>query len=176
MNITEAENNFLEAYGHLQIIREKNNIDKERFLRGVIFAENIIQGFSANKAYQIAFQVNGEEARKYSSRFRNTKWVQELIKEMKPEEDTLYFGEVRAIIQRGMKIITNPESEDKDVTAAMNALAKYVKPPTKRDNEEHTINETAKLVGTLMEGVNTLVQNNKMVSGDGQIIDIPVLE
>ena len=123
MNEIEA----LSTQPELMAVREKHDIDEERFVRGVIFAEYIVNGESANQAYVYAFQCTAKEASTKSANLRGTKWVQELILYFKPDENTLYFGEIRQIIRKGMAIVDDPMAENTEVIAAMNALAKYVK-------------------------------------------------
>lgn len=171
------EKQMLESRPELQKIRERYNIDKERFIRGVIFAEFIVQGENGTNSYKWAFEVDDVVARMNAGTLRTTKWVQELIKELRPDENTLYFGEIRQIIRRGMKIIDNPNSEDKDVISAMNALAKYVKVYKPEMNAEEVIqNDAVKLIGGLVKGIENLVGENKMINKYGDIIDVPVLD
>jgi len=160
----------------LEVIRERHSIEEERFVRGVIFAEYIVNGESANNAYVYAFQCDKKEASTKSSNLRQTKWVQELILFFKPDENTLYFGEIRQIIRKGMAIIDNSNSEAKDVIAAMNALAKYVKvSKAAKENEDTTISDAAQMMTGLLKGIEELANGNKMISRDGDIIDVPVL-
>jgi len=161
----------------LLTIRDKYNVNEERFVRGVIFAEYIVNGESANTAYKYAFEVDSQEAKKYSANLRNTKWIQELILYFKPDENTLYFGEIRQIIRKLMAIIDNPVSEDKDIISAANALAKYVKVSRQnKDNEENVISDATKLISGLVKGIEQLSEQNKMIGPNGQIIDVPILE
>jgi len=161
----------------LLAIQSKFNIDEERFVQGVIFAENIVRGESANNSYALAFDCELKEANTKSSNLRNSKWIQEIIKYIKPDQETLYFGEIRQIIRKGMEIIDNPYSEVKDKVAAMNALAKYIKTQTnKNQNEQAKISDSGKLIVELMKGIAELGLNDKMIGRDGTIIDVPILE
>jgi hypothetical protein len=167
----------LSSQPELLAIRDKHKIDEERFVRGVIFAEYIVNGESANKAYTYAFECDMATARTRSANLRNSRWIQELILYFKPDENTLYFGEIRQIIRKGMEIIDNPMSEPKDVVAAMNALAKYVKvSKSVKDNEDTSISDATKLISGLMEGIAQLSNQDKMIGPNGKIIDVPILE
>ena len=161
----------------LELIMEKHNIPRERFVRGVIFAEYIVNGENATNSYMWAFECERDEARMNSSNLRNSKWIQDLILYLKPDENTLYFGEIRAIIRKGMKIIDDPMSEDKDVIAAMNALAKYIKASkSSKDEEKQSSTDAQKMMSQLMDGIKQLTDQGKMVDKHGNIIDVPVLE
>ena len=167
----------LSSQPELIAIKEKHNVEEERFVRGVIFAEYIVNGESANNAYTYAFECTPKEASTKSSNLRNTKWVQELIMYFRPDENTLYFGEIRQIIRKGMAIIDNPMSEDKDVISAMNALAKYVKiSKAAKENEDTSISDATQMIAGLMEGIAALSDVDKMINKHGQIIDVPILE
>ncbi len=173
MNIIEA----LEARPELEQMRERHNIDKERFIKGIIFAEFIIQGENGTNSYKWAFQCDEQSARMNASTLRNTKWMQDLIVNLRPDDNTLYFGEIRQIIRKGMAIIDNPNSEDKDIISAMNALAKYVKiskPVIHVD--EVAANDAMKAIGNLVQGIAQLSEAGKMIDKHGTIIDVPVLE
>ncbi len=158
-------------------IKDKHNIEEERFVRGVIFAEYIVNGESANSAYVYAFDCDRSEATSRSANLRNKKWIQDLINFFKPDENTLYFGEIRQIIRKGMAIVDDPMSESKDVIAAINALAKYVKvSKANRENEDTSISDATALITGLMEGIASLSSSDKMINQKGKIIDVPILE
>ena len=171
------EEETLSSQPELLAIRDRHGIDDKRFVQGVIFAEYIVNGESANTAYSYAFQCERKEASTKSANLRGTRWVQELILYFKPDENTLYFGEIRQIIRKGMSIIDNPMSEDKDVISAMNALAKYVKvSKAARENEDTSLSDATKLISGLMEGIASLSNNDKMIGPGGNIIDVPILK
>ena len=167
----------LSSQPELIAIKEKHNIDEERFVRGVIFAEYIVNGESANNAYIYAFDCERKQASMKSANLRGSKWIQDLILYFKPDENTLYFGEIRQIIRKGMAIVDNPNSEDKDVISAMNALAKYVKvSKAARENEDTSISDATTLIAGLMDGIAALSNNDKMIDKYGAIVDVPILE
>ncbi len=171
------ENEMISGQPELEIIMEKHNIEKQRFVRGVIFAEYIVNGESANNAYSWAFECDRKESSMKSSNLRNSKWIQELILYFKPDENTLYFGEIRQIIRKGMSIIDDPMTEDKDVISTMNALAKYVKvSKSNKDNEQEISSDAAQLMTGLIKGIEDLSNQNKMIAGNGTIIDVPILK
>ncbi len=171
------ESQILENKPELKKIQERHNIDKERFVRGVIFAEFIVNGENGTNSYKWAFDCDEMTARMNAGTLRNTKWVQDLIINLRPDENTLYFGEIRQIIRKGMAIIDNPNAEDKDIISAMNALAKYVKVSKPIVNEEELIaSDAVKLITGLVSGIERLVGEEKMIDKHGTIIDVPVLE
>ncbi len=171
------ENQMLENRPDLEKIRERHNIDKERFIRGIIFAEFIVNGENGTNSYKWAFDCDEMTARMNAGTLRNTKWVQDLIINLRPDENTLYFGEIRQIIRKGMAIIDNPNAEDKDIISAMNALAKYVKvSKVVLNDEEKMVSDATKLMTGLIKGIEHLSRDNKMINEDGNIIDVPVLE
>lgn len=170
------ENDMISNQPELELIMDKHGIEKERFVRGVIFAEYIVNGENATNSYMWAFECDKNEARMKSTNLRNAKWVQELIIYFKPDENTLYFGEIRRIIRVGMEIIDSAE-EDKDRIAAMNALAKYVKVGKQtQDIDDKTISDSTKMIAGLMDGIAELANKDKMINKHGNIIDVPILE
>ena len=173
MNETQIiDNNF-----ELIAIQEKHNVERERFVRGVIFSEELVNGTSASEAYAMSFEVTKYEAQTRSANFRNSKWVQELILYFKPDENTLYFGEIRQIIRKGMNIIDDPMSEPRDIISAMNALAKYIKTTkTNQEQEEKLSSDATKMIAGLMEGIAQLASSDRMINKHGQIIDVPILK
>lgn len=171
------ENQMLESRPELEKIRDRHNIDKERFIRGIIFAEFIVQGENGTNSYKWAFDCSESIARSNAGTLRNTKWIQDLILTLRPDENTLYFGEIRQIIRKGMTIIDNPYSEDKDVISAMNALAKYVKVSKATVTEDEVVaSDAVKLITGLVQGIEDLANSNKMIDKHGTIIDVPVLK
>ena len=171
------EQQMLEARPDLKKIQDRYNIEKERFIRGVIFAEFIVNGENATNSYQWAFEVDTQVARMNAATLRNTKWVQEIIIALRPDENTLYVGEIRQIIRKGMAIIDNPHSEPKDVISAINALAKYVKVAKPILNEEETVaSDAINLITGLVKGIEDLANGNKMIDKHGDIIDVPILK
>ena len=168
---------LLSTQPELIIIRDKHNIEEERFVRGVIFAEYIVNGENATNAYMYAFECDKKLAQMNSSNLRNAKWVQDLIMYFRPDENTLYFGEIRQIIRKGMQIVDDPMSEPKDVVSAINALAKYIKVSKQTtDAESNVVSDAAQMIAGLMEGIGQIVEQNKMVDKHGNIIDVPILE
>ena len=107
-----TENDMISNQPDLEIIMDKHDVPKERFVRGVIFAEYIVNGENANNAYSWAFECDKREASTKSTNLRNSKWVQELILYFKPDENTLYFGEIRQIIRKGCLLYTSPSPRD----------------------------------------------------------------
>lgn len=155
---------------------EKSGIDRERYIRGIIFAENIVNGENANDSYSYAFEVSKEEAKKYSANLRKAKWIEEIILFLKPSEEALYFGETRAIIRRLMKIIDNSEDE-KEVISAARALHPYINNRKNSKSEElEVIQEGKDLIQTLIDSAKQLASENKMITPSGEIIDVPILK
>jgi len=172
-----TENDMISNQPDLEIIMDKHDVPKERFVRGVIFAEYIVNGENANNAYSWAFECDKREASTKSTNLRNSKWVQELILYFKPDENTLYFGEIRQIIRKGMNIIDDPMSEPKDIISAMNALSKYIKTTKSNQEEDEKLSSDAtKMITGLMEGIAQLVDKDKMINKHGVIIDVPLLQ
>ena len=178
MNIATEATDIIETQKiELEGFRKNFNIDPEKFVKAVKFCEKILDGESKSKAYADVFEVSIEKARTTSSQFHRSKWVQELVLFLRPDEQSLYFGERKRIIQAGMAIIDDPRASHRDKTEAMKALQPYIK-QEKIDNE---LNVKIETVGeTTSESINKqledLASKGMMIGDDGLIIDVSVIE
>ena len=169
---------LLEDKDALEVLRKRFNVKEDRFPFGVTFVQKIMDGMSKNKAYVETFGCTIDVAKKTSSQFHRSKWVQELIKYLRPDEDSLYFGETKAIIGRGMQIVNDPRSTPREITEAMKALQPYIKAEKQRIEVEVDLNVTtgASVVSTLNDKIAALVSQGKMIAANGEIIDVAVIE
>lgn len=162
----------------LEQIRTKFRIDEDRFQYGVRFASLIVDGVSSKRAYEEVFQVDKEKAISNASSFHRAKWIQELIRYMRPNDDTLYIGEVKTIIQRGMEIIRDRRSSAREVTEAMKALQPYIKQEQLKIDlqlDKETSDGIA-TIANVMEGIKQLSNTNKMIGKSGEIVEVELLE
>lgn len=167
----------IENRQELEAIKRKFNIPEDRFEKGVLFAHYITEGDNKVVAYQRVTGSGKDTARKNAGSLFKGKWIQELIRFMTPDDNTLYVGEIKDIIAEGMSIIRDRGSSARDKTEAMKALQPYIK-QAKLDieidgnisisNGESTV---AKLDGQLKQ----LVGLGKMVNEAGDIIDVEVI-
>lgn len=159
----------------LEMIRKKFAVTEERFPLAVTFAELIVGGMSRKKAYEQAYGVDKDTAiSRASSQFR-TKYVQELIRYLRPDDDTLYIGEIKTIIQRGMEIVRDRRSSPREVTEAMKALQPYIKAEQKLQLDvsvEHELKPADMVMARMQEQIAHLTANGKMVDQAGEIIDV----
>lgn len=162
----------------LELIRNRFRIDEDRFKFGVTFASLIVDGVSSKRAYEQTFNVDKEKAISNASSFHRAKWIQELIRFMRPNDDTLYIGEVKTIIQRGMEIIRDRRSSPREVTEAMKALQPYIKQEQlKIDlNMDKETSDGLTTIANVMQGINSLSLNNKMVGKSGDIIEVELMD
>ena len=160
----------------IKLIQKKYSIKPERFVKGLVFAELIADGKAANEAFQSAFFVSPAEAAMNSSNLKRAKWIQELVKYLLPDPAVEFTQVRREIISKNMKTIKNSH-EPQEISAATNALAKFVLAPADNnsDNKENT-SSAAMLVSTLVDKMAELAGQNKMISPDGNIIDVKVME
>lgn len=153
------------------------DVDILYFQAAVEWCEKVLDGQPKSTAYRDVFGVTIEQARTTSTQFHRTKWVQELILFLRPDEQSLYFGERKRIIQAGMAIIDDPRASHRDKTEAMKALQPYIK-QEKIDNE---LNVKVETVGeTISESINKQIEElaakGKMINDSGEIIDVSVIE
>jgi hypothetical protein len=178
MNIVNDANDLIETQKlELEGFRKNFNIEPEKFMKAVKFCEKILDGEAKSKAYANVFEVSIEKARTTSSQFHRSRWVQELILFLRPDEQSLYFGERKRIIQAGMAIIDDPGASHRDKTEAMKALQPYIK-QEKIDNE---LNVKIETIGeSISDGINKqleeLAAKGQMIADDGTIIDVSVIE
>jgi len=160
----------------LKEIQTRYNIDPERFVSGLTFAEAISDGTPANTAYQEVFRVDSRTAAQNSANLKRTKWIQDLVMYLAPAPEVEYASIKREIIGRNMKIVRG-SFDPSEITAASNALSKYITPPKREASlEEVTSSAAQMIVQQLSENVAKLAQDKKMISQSGEIIDVGVLE
>ena len=102
----------------LELIRTRFGIKEDRFRNAIVFAELIVSGMSRKKAYEQAYDADKNTAISRASGTFRAKYVQELIRYLRPDDDTLYIGEIKTIIQRGMEIVRDRRSSPREVTEA----------------------------------------------------------
>lgn len=162
----------------LEQFRKQFNItDIDRFYKGVKFCEEILDGGVKSKVYSEIFDVPIEKARTVASQFHRSKWVQELLLFLRPDEQSLYFGERKRIIQAGMNIIDDPYASHRDKTEAMKALQPYIK----QEKIEQEMKINVESIGeTISDGItrqlDELARSGKMIAEDGTIIDVEFIE
>jgi hypothetical protein len=152
--------------------------DEDRFERAVKFVELCLDGEKKNKAYMQAFECDKGHADRNASSLHRSKWVQEIFKFMRPEDNSLYIGEIKQIIAEGMRIINDPLESARNKTEAMRALQPYIKA---EKAEEQAGIEKEKGTGEsmsakLQEQIDQLAAAGKMVTPEGEIIDVDVIE
>lgn len=171
---------LLDDKEELEVLRSKFKIEEERFVQGIMFVDEILKGNKPTASYINTFNVDKETARRQASGFHRSKWIQELIKYLRPDDQSLYIGEIKAIIARGMEIVNNPRSSNSEITGVMKALAPYIKAQEmKQINELNlTVNQTegSNASQKLNDNIKLLAQSGKMVDKDGEIIDVTVIE
>jgi len=156
----------------------KHGISKHRFLSGYMFASCIIGGDNVNQSYAKAFGVSAKRARGLASQLRRSKWIQELIISLKSDEDTLHFGEKKAIVSRAMNIIDDEDGSDKNAIEAMKAVAPYLSVGRDRREKKEDIEDAdsdknkINMVFEVIKGLKELSSNNKMIAPNGDIIDV----
>lgn len=170
---------LLEDKDALDIIRSRFNIEEKRFLMGVDFASKILDGdMSKNLAYVEAFGVDKETARTLSSQLHRAKWIQELLRYLRPDQDTLYTGEIKDIIKNGMEIIRDNRASNRDKSEAMKALQPYLKEEKLRLEVDitHEVKESTSVVTKLNDKILQLASIGKMLNEAGDIIDVELIE
>lgn len=162
----------------LEAFRKQFNVtDEDKFWRAVIFAEKVIEGGVVSRIYSEVFEVPIEKARTLSGNFHRSKWVQELILFLRPDEGSLYFGERKRIIARGMQIIDDNSASNRDVIEAIKAMQPYLK----QEVIEHELKVKGDTAGqmlhaTINEKLLALAESGQMVDKSGNIIDVDVIE
>jgi len=159
----------------LELIRTRFGIDKERFAKAVEFAQLIVEGVSRKRAYEQAFDVDKQTAISRASSTFRAKYVQELVRYFRPNDDTLYIGEVKTIIQRGMEIVRDRRSSPREVTEAMKALQPYIKQQIESKVQvEHTheVKPADAVMVKMQKQIESLTGQGKMVDQSGDIIDV----
>lgn len=162
----------------LSVLRNRFKIDETRFEQGLLFAQGIIDGQSKNKAYAEAFGVDTDKARRVSSQFHRGKWIQALISYLRPEEDSLYFGEVKAVIAANMRVIRDIRSSPREVAECTKAVQPFIKAEKLRlevdvDVKDNTGEST---VTKLTDQISILMGMGKMINETGDIIDVEPIE
>jgi hypothetical protein len=163
----------------IAIRKHFTKVEPEMFAKGEVFASLIAQGGNKTKCYQEAFDCTKEQAQVRAGAFFNRKWVQELIRYFKPDEDLLYIGDIEQIRKTAMTIITDTRKDDKIKIEAMKALQPYIKQEQKAQQLQLSLDDASSvgnLIGGLVEGIKQLSSQGKMIDKTGEIIDVKVLE
>lgn len=163
----------------LEAFRKQFNVtDKDRFDKAVMFCEKLLEGGTMSAIYADVFGVPIEKARTLAGGFHRNKWVQELLLFLRPDEQSLYFGERKKIIARGMQIINDPSSSNRDVTEAIKALQPYIK--QEKMEHELKLNTTAtagqSLNVIIADKIQELAHSGRMIDKSGDVIDMDIIE
>lgn len=169
---------WIENKEELVAIQRKFNIPEDRFIKGVLFAHYITEGDNKTVAYQKVTGCDKDKARQNSGSLFKGKWIQDLIRFMTPDDNTLYIGDIKTIIATGMDIINDKGSSAREKTDAMKALQPYIKQAKLALEIEENIKVSMgeSTVTKIDTQLKQLVGFGKMVNEDGDIIDVDYIE
>lgn len=169
---------WIENKEELVAIQKKFNIPEDRFVKGVLFAHYITEGDNKTVAYQKVTGCDKDKARQNSGSLFKGKWIQDLIRFMTPDDNTLYIGDIKTIIATGMDIINDKGSSAREKTDAMKALQPYIKQAKLALEIEENIKVSMgeSTVTKIDTQLKQLVGFGKMVNEDGDIIDVDYIE
>ena len=162
----------------LKQIRQRFNIDEERFIKGLSYVGYTLDGtMSKTKAYAEAFKATPLEAAKVSSQFHRAKWIQELIMYMRPEDNSLYMSEIKRIIGTNMAIINDVGATHREKIDATKALQPYIKAEKKMIEFNYNTEDSTgqSLVNQLGAKIDKLVAAGYMVNEEGNIVDVKLI-
>jgi len=158
-------------------IRKKFKLDNERFAKGIFFVKFMIGGDSRTSAYSKAFNVEKHKAKTVATNFYNSKWVQEIVIIFSPDTTLKTPERAELIVARLMEVIEDENASDSEVIKAATVLKGYVIETKRPTEEEEEVKDTRnEWVDKLLAGIGHLSQQNKMISQEGDIIDVGVLE
>jgi len=164
----------------LLAIQAKAKVDDDRFQGGLKFAHLVIDGSKVNAAYAEAFNVDAEVAKKVSSQFHRSKWVQNLVLFLTPDDGTINQAECRVVIRKLMAIVNSERTTPREKTEAAKALQPYIKQEKQRAETELNltigelnVGETAST--NLSKQIALLHDAGKMVNSNGEVIDVDVI-
>ncbi len=160
------------------LIKKKFGIKDDSFEQGIIFAQLVVDGMSRKKAYEQTFNVDKDNAQANASSYFRRKWIQELIRYLTPNDSTLYIGEIKTIIDRGMSIIRDGRASNREVTEAMKALQPYLKQEQVKLALEldASVGEGIGAIQSLMQGINAITEQRKMIGNNGEIVDVELID
>jgi hypothetical protein len=162
----------------LESIRKTLNVgDFERYYRAVNYCEKVLDGMPQSKAYAEAFDLDIAKAKTVSSRFHRSNWVQELILWMKPDDQSLNIGQIKRVIEEGMRIIDDITASNRDKTEAMKALQPYIKAEKLEQElraQEASISET--VAQSIDKKIEDLAERGKMIGENGDIIEAVLID
>ena len=169
---------WIENKEELVAIQRKFNIPEDRFVKGVLFAHYITEGDNKTVAYQKVTGCDKDKARQNSGSLFKGKWIQDLIRFMTPDDNTLYIGDIKTIIATGMDIINDKGSSAREKTDAMKALQPYIKQAKLALEIEENIKVSMgeSTVTKIDTQLKQLIGFGKMVNEDGDIIDVQYIE
>ena len=161
----------------LETVRKQLNIEPDRFYKAVKFCELVLDGTRKTDSYMQAFSVSKATAETTASQFHKSKWVQNLILFLRPNEHTLYFGERKRIIQAGMAIIDDRGASNRDKTEAMKALQPFIKAEMADNEEKDTTENVGETTSqNLSRQIAILASKGLMINDSGDIIEVELIE
>ena len=171
---------WIENKEELVAIQRRFNIPEDRFVKGVLFAHYITEGDNKTVAYQKVTGCDKDKARQNSGSLFKGKWIQELIRFMTPDDNTLYIGDIKTIIATGMDIILDKGSSAREKTDAIKALQPYIKYQNSKSEQEvskaSSDLEALSFMSKVIEATKELSNKGKMVASNGEIIDVELIE
>ena len=151
--------------------------DEVKFYKAVDYVRLVIDGEKRTLAYAKAFGIPISKANTVASNFHKSKWVQEIFVALRPDQESLYFGEIKQIIKVGMDIIDDKDGKPRDKIEAMKALQPYIKAEQAKSEADNAMNTAEKTVAELLdEKIEALAKSGMMVSTSGDIIDLDEIE
>ena len=168
----------IENQAELEVIRRKFNIEEKRFWKGVNFVNYILEGYSKVKAYEAVSGCDTNTARKNAGSLHRAKWIQEVQRFLTPDENTLYTGEIKDIINANMAIIRDRGSSPREIAECTKALQPFIKIAKMelQIENEITVSQGQSTVERLNEQLKQLAGMGKMVSDTKDIIDVTPIE
>jgi len=155
-------------------------IKDEMFAKGVKFASLVAEGSNRTQAMMDSWDIDKASARSKAGEFFRRKWIQELIRYFKPDEETLYIGEIESIIKTGMEMIKDPRRDDRVKIEAMKALQPYIKVAvTKQESEitvKHEISAGDVKMTKMTDAIAQLTNSGKMIDETGSVIDVEFVQ
>ncbi len=154
----------------LDSIKKKYNLSERQMIEGLIFVDKIIEGVSTKRAYEIATREDNE-AKAYN--LKKKEYIMDIYEKRDIDKSIKYAGQREAIIRKGMRLV---ESRDSDIALkAMSMLTPYIGTGLEKKKDEE-VEDTAKTLANILSNILEIGSNRKMISTNGEIIDVGILE
>jgi len=157
-------------------IQNKYRIPSDKFSKGIEFAIACKEYKSSTKAYRSVYGASKTpvEAR----RFLHLAWVEAIVRRFSAGDYIRYYGLRARIIEEMASLALDEDVADKNKIEAAKVFLDNTKMPenTTVDINIDVTDEAKKSLDRLFDGLQQLVDGNKMITPSGEIVEVEYIQ